>query len=308
MISIVSVYNNEDILKDWLLKSLENQTAEFELIKVDNTRNTFKSAAEALNRGGKKAKGNYLMFVHQDVDLSSNTWLEDVEQMLDSIPNLGIAGVAGRSEGKHPLASRCKTIIKHGVPPVPVGGPGGLIQNPEKVQTLDECLVIVPKSVFNRLTFDEKVCADWHLYAVDYCLSVRKLGFDVFVVPMFIHHGSTGGVGLFRAILSLGHLPAGYYRTVEKLLKKHENQVKQIHTTCGTWNTSQPLMWQRVVGLGIHVMNLGFGYLYRMFHPIFAPILLRQSYRQNGKVKSRQIANLTHCHPQEIAATRSSGE
>ena len=81
MISIVCVYNNQDILNNWLLKSLKHQTVEFELITLDNTRNTFKSAAEALNYGGKKAKGKYIMFVHQDVDLSSDTWLEDVEKM-----------------------------------------------------------------------------------------------------------------------------------------------------------------------------------------------------------------------------------
>jgi len=33
-------------------------------------------------------------------------------------------------------------------------------------------------------------------------------------------------------------------------------------------------------------------------------ILLRESYRQNGKVKNRTIANLTHCDPKEVAAIR----
>jgi len=267
MISIVSVYNNEDILNNWLLKSLKDQTVEFELITLDNTRNTFKSVAEALNYGGSKAKGEYIMFVHQDVDLSSNTWLEDVGKMLDSIPNLGIAGVAGVSEEKHPVGSRLKSIIKHGVPPVPVGVPDALIQNPEKVQTLDECLVIVPRSVFNVLTFDEKVCDDWHLYAVDYCLSARKLGFDAYAIPMFIYHRSTGVLteNPFQVILSLGPYPKGYFHTLEKLLKKHKNHCKYIiYTTCGSWSTSQPLFWQRVRLTIIYLLvKLGFGYLYR---------------------------------------------
>lgn len=203
------------------------------------------------------------MFVHQDVDLSSDTWLEDVEKMLDSIPNLGIAGVVGVNEKEHPVRSRYKTIIMDGVPPR-MANISNLIQNPEKVQTLDECLVIIPKSVFNVLTFDEKVCDDWHLYAVDYCLSARKLGFDVFVAPMFIHHRSTGDIGLFRVILSLGPFPKGYYQTLEKLLKKHKSQIKQIYTTCGTWSTSQPLVWQRMVRLTIYILvRLGFGCVYR---------------------------------------------
>ena len=259
MISVICVYNNEDILNNWLLKSLKNQTVEFELIKIDNTRNTFKSAAEALNYGGNKARGNYIMFVHQDVDLSSNTWLEDVEKMLDSIPNLGIAGVAGVSEEEHSLGSRVKTIIKHGIPPRPVLDiPINSFQNPEKVQTLDECLVIVPRSVFNVLAFDEKMCDDWHLYAVDYCLSARKLGFDAYAIPMFIYHQSTGILteNLFRIILSLGQYPKGYYQTLKKLLEKHKNQVKQIYTTTGVWSTSQPLLWQRMVKLTKRMVRL----------------------------------------------------
>ena len=33
-------------------------------------------------------------------------------------------------------------------------------------------------------------------------------------------------------------------------------------------------------------------------------ILLRESYRQNGRVKNRTIANLTHCDPKDVAAIR----
>jgi hypothetical protein len=34
----------------------------------------------------------------------------------------------------------------------------------------------------------------------------------------------------------------------------------------------------------------------------YESIYLRESYRQDGKVKKRDIANLTHCDPKEIAA------
>ena len=33
-------------------------------------------------------------------------------------------------------------------------------------------------------------------------------------------------------------------------------------------------------------------------------ILLRESYREHGKVKTRTLANLTHCPPQDIVALR----
>ena len=33
-------------------------------------------------------------------------------------------------------------------------------------------------------------------------------------------------------------------------------------------------------------------------------ILLRESYREHGKVKTRTLANLTHCPPTDVAAVR----
>ena len=37
---------------------------------------------------------------------------------------------------------------------------------------------------------------------------------------------------------------------------------------------------------------------------IYQSVLLRESYRENGKVKKRTIANLSHCKPEEIAAIK----
>lgn len=240
MISIVCIYNNKKNLNDYLLKSLINQTVDYELITVDNTKGSFESAAEALNYGGRKAKGKYIMFVHQDVDLSSNTWLVEVEKIVDSLPNIGIAGVAGKIDENGVI-----TNIKHGNPPKFAGKIQ--IDKPTKVQTLDECLIIIPKSIFNVLQFDDKVCNDWHLYGVDYCLSAKKMGFEAYVIPMNIYHLSTGTTNKssLQVILSLGSLPGGYYKTMKKLLNKHKNS-KQIYTTCGNWNTSYPLIFQRI--------------------------------------------------------------
>jgi GT2 family glycosyltransferase len=224
MISIVCVYNNKEILEDYLLKSLKNQTVKFEFIGADNTNGQFKSAAEALNQGGKKANGKYIMFVHQDVDLCSNTWLEEVEKILEKLSNLGIAGVAGKSENKTGVI----TNIKHDNPPRFAGKIQ--IKKPSKVQTVDECLTIIPKSVFNKLRFDEKVCNDWHLYAVDYCLSIKRLGFDSYVIPVFVYHKSSGY-----------SMSEKYFITLKKVLKKHKNYYNKIYTTMGNWSTRYPL-------------------------------------------------------------------
>lgn len=229
MISIVCVYNKKDVLDEFLIKSLKNQSAEYELILMDNTNGKFNSAAEALNEGGSKAKGDYLMFVHQDVDLKSDTWLEDAERTLNSLDNLGIAGVAGRSKFEKELT----TNIMHDMPPVFVSP--FRMKSPEKVQTLDECLVVIPRSVFDSVKFDEKTCDDWHLYGVDYSLSIKTEGYEVYAIPLSIYHSSPGN-----------SFSENYGKTLEKLLKKHEKYHNAIYTSMGEWVTFYPLKIQEL--------------------------------------------------------------
>ena len=224
MISVICVYNNKEILENCLLESIKNQTTKAELILLDNREGRFKSAAEALNYGGEQAKGKYLMFIHQDMILKSYLCIEKVERILDKLANFGVVGVAG----KYKNAKAVITNIKHGIPKKAAGEIH--IKKPEKVQTVDECLIIIPKTVFGILQFDEKVCSDWHLYAVDYCLSVKRLGFDSYVIPMFAYHKSLGYP-----------MSKKYFIVLKKIIKKHKNYYKMIYTTVGNWNTVYPV-------------------------------------------------------------------
>ena len=227
MISIICVFNDKKVLDKYLLGSLKNQTANYELILVDSTKKNFKSASEALNYGAKNANGNYLMFVHQDIDLSSNKWLEDVENVLNLLNNLGIAGVAGKSK---------KGVVSnaiHGIPPIPAGKIQ--INNPVKVQTIDECLFIIPKPVFDMYKFDEEICNDWHLYAVEYCLRVLKSNLDIFIIPNYIYHASAGY-----------SISKSYFDILENLLKKYENDYTCIYTTVWNWNSKYSFFLQKI--------------------------------------------------------------
>jgi len=256
MISVICVYNSEQILRNCLLKSLSKQQTDFELIGVDNTKNRFKSAAEALNWAGARATGRYLLFAHQDVDLCSDSWFDGTEELLDSLPDLGIAGVAGVSETGATFKERYRTTVSQGPLQrhrnVITHGPqkeqwGNLIRLPEPVQTLDECLVIIPESVFDVLQFDEVTCSNWHLYAVDYCLSVKTRGFGVYVLPKYLHHQSVGipDKNSLQVLTSLGEYPEEYYRTLERILQKHKNHYRWIHMPCGSWSVNYPFTVQR---------------------------------------------------------------
>ena len=232
MISIVSVYDNEKVLNDYLLRGLNKQTVDFELIKIDNTKGIFKSAADGLNYGGKKAKGEYIIFIHQDVYLMSADWLKKAVSFLNKIPNLGIAGIAGMRPSKVNGISgfgECVLENRIGYAYQDFKGEQGLatedFAQPVKVRTLDEQLLIIPKDIFKKIKFDEKVCAGWHLYGVDYSLSVKKSGLIPYVLPLPVCHRSGG------------ELNGEYFVSLKKIFNKHQEQ-KIIYTTCGLWYNS----------------------------------------------------------------------
>lgn len=247
MFSIVCAYNNKDTFEKYLVSSLQKQADQYEPIFVDNCGSQFRSAASALNYGGRKAAAKYIMFVHQDVDFESETWLADAESMLDTLPCLGVGGVAGISGSGRNLRERGRNIISHG-PERIVWEFGNTIDKPEIVETLDCNVLIVPKTVFEIIQFDESACDDWHLYGEDYCLEAKLAGLNNYVLPLSIYHASRGIKTFNRAniVLSLGALPPEYYATLKNLIRKYKGRYKYIYTTNGEWNTYQPIIIQRI--------------------------------------------------------------
>lgn len=226
MISVVCVYNDLSIYNEYLLSSVQRQKGGHELIAMDNRDGHFKSAAQALNDGGRKANGVFIMFAHQDVRLHPETWLSDAEKLLDSLRNVGIAGVAGKKD-----KSGVITVITHGDPPHLAGSLQ--LTEPLRVQTVDECLFFVPREVFATVSLDEYTCDDWHLYSVEYSLSIQERGLAAYVLPLHAYHKSTGQVS------------EAYYTVLKRIIAKHKRHYSTIYTTIGDWSTVIPVKIQR---------------------------------------------------------------
>lgn len=242
MISVICIYNNAEMLDNYLMKSLKRQNVSYEFIGIDNRANAYGSAASGLNDGAKRAKGEYMMFVHQDIAIPPGDWLEQVERKLDTLSDLGIAGVAGRDRNPGIISN-----IYHCNPPAEAGTVH--ITAPLKVETVDECLVLVPRRIFEKIHFDEKACDDWHLYTVDFSLECRSRGLSVYVIPDTAYHVSTGAINWgdgMKGLLSCNVYSPGYYKTLKKVLKKHSKNFKVVYTTCGIWYTSIPLSLQKI--------------------------------------------------------------
>jgi hypothetical protein len=101
---------------------------------------------------------------------------------------------------------------------------------------------MVPFKVFEHIKFDEIVCDDWHLEGVDYSLTASEKGYKVCVLPCPVFH------------LSAGKRSKMYFKTLMKLIKKH-NHEKVINTTMGLWPT-RPKLTKLIMRLMKHSHKL----------------------------------------------------
>jgi len=210
MLSIVSVFNDHATLQRRLLSSLARQTVPCEVIIVDNRESQFANAAAALNHGAAGATGEWIVFVHQDVELLANDWLERAETHLVALQRVGWCGIAGRS-----TSGRWQGILRDRA-----GVFGEAFDAPVAVQTLDEVLLIHRNERGRRPYFDRQV-PGWHAYGVEACCSAMRRGLVNYVLPLPIWHDSQS---TNLAGLKLSH---GY------VWKKHRDAFSWIYTTCG---------------------------------------------------------------------------
>lgn len=220
MISVICVFNNKQILESYLVRSLPEAGDDYELILVDNTEGRFSSAAAALNHGSCGAKGDYLLFVHQDLAFGSDFSFSKLNELLRVVPSYSVMGAAGRLNEDGVITS-----MTHGEPPSPAGTirPKTLTE----VQTVDEVMIGVRRELFEEIMFDPVVCNGWHLYGADFCLSAGEKGYKSFVLPMGLHHRSPGY-----------SMDDTFYEILKKVIRKHKRNYKTIHTTIGSWPTS----------------------------------------------------------------------
>ena len=189
-LSIICVYNNQEVLEACLLKGLETQkNKDYELILLDNRSNQFSSAAKALNYGAKQAKSNYLVFSHQDIRMDTPDTIDKIIEYFNS--GLSFFGSSGVKKYEAKMISNVYTanyddsfyankLCKR-------------INSPVMVETLDECFICLTKDVFYSLgSFDEILCNNWHMYSVDLSLTAKEHGVGVYSVPLSLFHKSGG--------------------------------------------------------------------------------------------------------------------
>ena len=214
-VSVIIVYTDLQKLEEaklWLQKQTVWESVE--LVALDNRENVFSSAAKALNYGAEMSKGEYLVFMHQDVYLWDLNAIDTYRTYLQVHPDT-IIGAAGKPVDGEMITDLWETQEKM---------ERGCRANGKvyEVETLDECMIAMTQQTWRRLLFDEKCCNNWHGYAMDICMANTLAGGQNMMVPLKICHDSLGNSG-----------NKGFRDTVGCLIRKYrKTDIKQIYGTC----------------------------------------------------------------------------
>ena len=225
MITIVCCYNNEECLQNMLLPSLKKQKCEFELILINNNIEKYKSAAEAYNKEGVKAKGDIIIFCHQDIVFDEGA-LKKIQNIFEKKSDI-ILGAAGiKKDGL--VYSQLKYFATK-----ELITQKQLDYELERVESIDECMFAITKENFKQLMFDEYVCDNWHLYGVELCYHGKlELNLKSMVTDIQIYHKMQAGTGL--------EVDENYLKTMDKLCKKYKKREKFIYAPCYIVSTQCP--------------------------------------------------------------------
>ena len=203
--SVISAVNNEEILKSCLLKSPDLRSAADVILRTG-----FTSAASAYNSALREAKGDILVFVHQDVYLPEG-WINRVRSAIEVLsvrdPDWAVLGVWGvKNDGGYAGYVYWQGVAgKH--------FDGGI-----EVVSLDEMVLILRRT--SMLSFDENL-RGFHMYGADLCLEAARRGMRSYVVSAFCIHNAKG----------YGMFPLPFWKAFFFMRKKWRSRLP-VKTTC----------------------------------------------------------------------------
>ena len=179
----------------------------YELIVIDNSRNEY-SIFSAYNEGVRRAKGDILCFMHEDILYHTTNWGSGVLKYFDEYKTVGLIGVVGT----HYLCSvpsgwwGTKIASAHllrgsydcnGIYSCEEVNDNFYKKTPTQVVTIDGLWMCMPRVLFKEVSWDERILGGYHGYDLDMSLQVWNKGKEVHIYwDVLIEHKSMGNAGL----------------------------------------------------------------------------------------------------------------
>lgn len=209
MISIIILSYRKNLLDD-LIENISETIGYYlyEIIVIENSKGKY-SLCSAYNEGIRRAKGDYLCFLHEDIIFKSENWGNEFVAAMKLNNQLGLLGILGSKfksafpTGWYNPVSNC---IYH---------TGNILQGKnsykdshfedfspgsetlDKVVCLDGVLLFTKKEIVNILHFDENLFEGFHGYDIDFSLQVHFSGYELAVLKSVkLLHYSSGNANL----------------------------------------------------------------------------------------------------------------
>lgn len=203
MISCIVCCRNSDISSE-LKKNIRNTIGtDYELVVIDNSYNKY-SIFSAYNTGVKRAKGDILCFMHEDIEYVTNDWGKIVLNAMEN-KKVGCVGVAGSYFMPSFVTAWWNTFATIGQWIYQsIGGElkrynlneGIICSKSIPAVVVDGFWMCLKRTLFNEISFDEKTYnGGFHCYDLDICMQVISKKREVCVLSdLWIIHRSYGNV------------------------------------------------------------------------------------------------------------------
>jgi len=224
-----------------------------EYIIADNSNGNEFDAYQAISAFLKKAKGKFIVLVHQDVRAIDDRkkLLEALSELEAKDPSWAICGNAG-SMGYHESA----IYIQYESHKETTEG------LPMQVRSLDENFLVIRSASNLTISADLK---GFHLYGTDLCIIAKFLGYTSYVIPYMVMHLSKGNIKALKEY-------------VPEFLEQYgrKTDLGYIQTTCTQFYLSNSSSKNKLLNSGL------FFFIVKQFKRY--PYLLRSLFKKTARV------------------------
>ena len=206
MLSIIICHRKKELLAS-IQKNIEATIGiPYELIVIDNTKNEY-NILSAYNKGVKKANYNIICFTHEDIIFYTDNWGEKVIAHFND-PKVGMIGVlGGMAQSEIPSAWWFNNYFSKSANNLLMKNPKkkdekiyhhyrNPFRDPDKTEVviIDGVWFCIKKSLFNKISFDEKTFKGFHLYDADISMQVLQHAKNYVVYDILIEHLWSGTI------------------------------------------------------------------------------------------------------------------
>jgi hypothetical protein len=203
VLSIIICHRNSSLL-DAIKESIKATVGiPYELIVINNTNNKY-TIFSAYNEGVKKAKYDIVCFTHEDVLFYTNDWGEKVVNHFKD-PQVGMIGViGGMAQSAVPSAWWFNNYFAKSARNMLMRDKDEKLyhyySNPYNEKDKTEVVIIdgmwfcIRKELFQKISFDEKTYAGFHLYDADISMQVLQHAKNYIVYDILIEHIWSGNI------------------------------------------------------------------------------------------------------------------